>query len=101
MHPGGSVAPLLRATWILPSATTVVAESITRGGPSPVGTADAIGLVRRTRSAPPGRKARPPSFDAFAAITSPTEPARAARPTTAPNRPVWLLRQRVTAPTPT
>ena len=52
IQPGGSVLPAVRASFTLPSATTLVVMS-TRIGSPPVGTAMAIGLVESRRSVPP------------------------------------------------
>src|SRR5947207_549208 len=61
MQPGGKSAPLLRATWILPSATMLVAKSMMNGVSSPVGTPIAIGFVPSRPLEPPNGTTDPPS----------------------------------------
>ena len=58
MQPGGRSAPLARATWILPSATTVVAKSISMSAFSPPGMPIEIGLVEKRRLGAAERRRR-------------------------------------------
>ena len=51
--PAASCSPLLRATWILPSAIADVAMSRMIGRPPFIGAPAAIGLAERRRSLPP------------------------------------------------
>ena len=60
IHPWGICLPRFRATRTLPSATTEVAKSSSRGGPSPAGTAKAIGLVLKKGFLPPKGAVLPP-----------------------------------------
>ena len=85
-HPGGSVLPAVRASFTLPSATTLVVMS-TRIGSPPVGMAMAIGLVESRRSVPPhgAMKADPSAPQKIWAIS----PCSASISAYAPARPMW------------
>ena len=88
---------MARATWILPSATTVVAKSISMSAFSPPGMPIEIGLVENAGSAPPNGAAAPrpmrpgeppPPPVTTIAITS----SAAAWLAHWPSRPMWLQR---------
>jgi hypothetical protein len=88
---------LARATWILPSATTVVAKSISMSDSWPPGMPIEIGLVEKAGSAPPNGAAAPrpmrpgeppPPPVTTSAITS----SAAAWLAHWPSRPMWLQR---------